>query len=199
MATTTRRHQSRRNPYRPGTVSYDRQRRAELRRKEALAKANAARAKSAETRRRGRQQAAQAQRAVKQIDARELYRNTLSEADRAAFNALSIKEQQQRVTGGTGGGIGPTSIKDRFKRRLFGLYPNARNFPRAFDDIDTYSDDFIRQLDQLSGDDLATLIRHRDYGSLHDILSELIGEEPAEYPSVNPLHYHRHRTIMGVI
>ena len=85
----------RRNPYRPGTLSYERQRRAELNRRRALADARAGRAKKAETRQRAQRQAANARRGLRQIETRAEFRDRLSERDRAVFNTLPIKEQDR--------------------------------------------------------------------------------------------------------
>ena len=85
----------RRNPYRPGTLSYERHRRAELNRRRALAEARAERAKKPETRQRAQRQAANARRGLRQIETRAEFRNQLSERDRAVFNTLPIKEQNR--------------------------------------------------------------------------------------------------------
>lgn len=85
----------RRNPYRPGTLSYERQRRADLNRRRALAEARAGRAKKAETRQRAQRQAANARRGLRQIETRAEFRGQLSERDRAVFNTLPIKEQDR--------------------------------------------------------------------------------------------------------
>jgi hypothetical protein len=84
----------RRNPYRPGTASYARLRRATLKRRAALAQVNAARAKTPETRRRSKQRAAAAQRALRAIETREEYRSKLNERERIDFNQKSISTQE---------------------------------------------------------------------------------------------------------
>jgi hypothetical protein len=91
---------SRRNPYRPGTESYARFRQAALKRKSALAQATAARAKTPETRRRAKQHATAARRALRAIEAREGFRSKLNEHDRRNFDSWSIAKQEQflRVT-----------------------------------------------------------------------------------------------------
>ncbi len=90
----------RRNPYRPGTASYARFRGAALKRKAALAAANADRAKTPETRRRARQRVSAVRRALRAIEKREGFRSKLSEHDRRTFKSLSIMQQEQflRVT-----------------------------------------------------------------------------------------------------
>ncbi len=85
----------RRNPYRPGTPSYERQHRAELSRRRALAEARAARAKNPEARRRAQRRAAAARRGIRAIETREEFRVALSDRDRSLFNALSINEQDR--------------------------------------------------------------------------------------------------------
>ena len=84
-----------RNPYRPGTASYARFREATLKRKAALARANAARAKTPETRRRAKQRATAAQRALRAIETREEFRSKLNEHDRAAFGRMPITRQER--------------------------------------------------------------------------------------------------------
>lgn len=86
---------ARRNPYRPGTPSYERLRRAELSRRRALAEATAGRAKTPVKRRRAQRRKATAQRGLRQIDTRAEFRDQLSERDRAEFNALSLTEQDR--------------------------------------------------------------------------------------------------------
>jgi hypothetical protein len=83
-----------RNPYRPGTPSYARFRKAALKRKSALAQATATRAKTPETGRRAKQRAAAAQRALRAIETREEYRSKLNEADRVDFGKLRITQQE---------------------------------------------------------------------------------------------------------
>jgi hypothetical protein len=84
---------SRRNPYRPGSAQYARRRTATLKRRAALARANAARAKTPETRRRSKQRASAAQRALRAIETREEYRSKLNQHDRSRFDHLSITRQ----------------------------------------------------------------------------------------------------------
>jgi hypothetical protein len=86
-----------RNPYRPGTATYDRVREAILKRQASLAKATAARAKTPEARRRSRQRAATAQRALHAIETREEFRSKLTEGDRGTFDRLSITRQEQLI------------------------------------------------------------------------------------------------------
>lgn len=85
----------RRNPYRPGTASYARFRKASLKRKATLAQANAARAKAPETRRRAKQRVTAAQRALQAIETREEFRSKLNESDRAAFSRMPITRQER--------------------------------------------------------------------------------------------------------
>jgi hypothetical protein len=85
----------RRNPYRPGTASYARFREATLKRRTALAQANAARAKAPEKRRRAKQRASAAQRAVRAIETREEFRSRLNEHDRVAFGQMPIAWQER--------------------------------------------------------------------------------------------------------
>ena len=85
----------RRNPYRPGTASYARFRKAALKRKSALAQATAGRAKTTETGRRARRRATAAQRALRAIETREEFRSRLNETDRAAFGQMSIARQER--------------------------------------------------------------------------------------------------------
>lgn len=85
----------RRNPYRPGTASYARRREADLRRRVALARAAADRAKTSEARRRAKQRVSAAQRALRAIETREEFRSKLNERDRAAFDSWSITQQEQ--------------------------------------------------------------------------------------------------------
>jgi hypothetical protein len=84
----------RRNPYRAGTVSYAQFRKAALKRRAALAQANAARAKAPEKRRRVKQRATAAQRALRAIETREEFRSKLNEPDRVAFGHLPITRQE---------------------------------------------------------------------------------------------------------
>jgi hypothetical protein len=86
---------ARRNPYRPGTASYARRREAELRRRAALARATADRARTPEARRRANQRAAAAERRLREIAARQEYRSRLRERDLQAFDSLPIGKQDQ--------------------------------------------------------------------------------------------------------
>jgi hypothetical protein len=85
----------RRNPYRPGTASYARLRKANLKRRAALAQANAARAKTPETRRQSKQRATAARRALRAVESREEYRSKLNELDRAEFGRMPITQQER--------------------------------------------------------------------------------------------------------
>jgi hypothetical protein len=87
----------RRNPYRPGTASYARLRGVRLKRKAALAEANAARAKTPETRRRSTQRASAAKRALRKIETREGFRSKLTEPERSLFDRLPITWQDQEL------------------------------------------------------------------------------------------------------
>lgn len=88
----------RRNPYRPGTASYARFRAATLKRRAALARANAERAKQPEARRSAKRQASGAQRALRKIETREEFRSKLKEAERRNFDRLPITRQDQLLT-----------------------------------------------------------------------------------------------------
>jgi hypothetical protein len=85
----------RNNPYRPGTTSYARFREGSLKRKAALAQATAARTKTPETRRRAKQRATAAERALRKIETREEFRSKLNEPDRIAFNRMPITRQER--------------------------------------------------------------------------------------------------------
>jgi hypothetical protein len=91
VVATTR---SRRNPYRPGTESYARLRKATLKRRAALAQATAARAKSPKARGRAKRRARAAQQGIQEIEKREEYRSNLNDIDRSSFDRLSIKRQR---------------------------------------------------------------------------------------------------------
>jgi hypothetical protein len=84
-----------RNPYRSGTASYARFRKAALKRKSALAQATAARAKTPETGQRAKQRASAAQRALRAIETREEFRSKLSEPDRVSFSQMPITRQER--------------------------------------------------------------------------------------------------------
>jgi hypothetical protein len=84
-----------RNPYRPGTASYARFRKASLKRKAALALANAARAKTPETGRRSKHRAKAAQRLLQAIETREEYRSKLNDPERASFGRMPIAQQER--------------------------------------------------------------------------------------------------------
>jgi hypothetical protein len=83
-----------RNPYRPGTVSYARFREAALKRRAALAKANAERAKKPEARRRMQQRVSAAQRALRAVERRREFRSKLNERDRRVFDRFPIMRQE---------------------------------------------------------------------------------------------------------
>jgi hypothetical protein len=87
----------RRNPYRPGTASYARFREATLRRRVALARANATRAKTPETRRRAQQRAWAAQRALRAIETRLEFRSKLIGRYRSTFDQVSITGQKRLI------------------------------------------------------------------------------------------------------
>ena len=84
-----------RNPYRPGAASYARFREAALKRKSALARATAVRAKTPETGQPAKQRAAAAQRALRAIETREEFRSKLSEPDRVSFSQMPITRQER--------------------------------------------------------------------------------------------------------
>jgi hypothetical protein len=85
----------RRNPYRSGTASYARFRKAALKRKSALAQATAARSKRPETGHRAKQRGTAAQRALRAIETREEFRSKLSEPDRVSFSQMPITRQER--------------------------------------------------------------------------------------------------------
>ena len=84
-----------RNPYRPGTPSYARFRETALKRRAVLAGANAARAKTPEARRRSKQKASAAQRALRAVERREDFRAKLSEQHRQTFDRFPIMRQER--------------------------------------------------------------------------------------------------------
>jgi hypothetical protein len=86
-----------RNPYRSGSASYARFRKATLKRKAAFAQANAARAKAPETRRRAKQRATAAQRALRAIETQEEFRSKLNEHDRVTFGRMPITRQERLI------------------------------------------------------------------------------------------------------
>jgi hypothetical protein len=86
-----------RNPYRPGTASYARVRKAALKRRATLAEATAARAKTPETRRRARKQGSAAQRGLRAIEQRTEFRSQLNQNDLNSFDRLSIAQQQRML------------------------------------------------------------------------------------------------------
>jgi hypothetical protein len=87
----------RRNPYRPGTASYARFQEAALKRRAALARANVARAKTPETRRRSKQRVSAAVRALRAVERRRGFRSKLNEGDRRVFDRLRIASQEQYI------------------------------------------------------------------------------------------------------
>jgi hypothetical protein len=86
-----------RNPYRPGTASYARFREATLRRRTALAEANAARAKKPETLRRAKQRVSTVRRALRAVERRAEFRSKLNEQERRIFDRLPIMRQEQLI------------------------------------------------------------------------------------------------------
>jgi hypothetical protein len=88
---------SRRNPYRPGSASYAQVREAALKRRAALARTAAARAKTPETRRRARNQTSAARRGLRAIERRTEFRSHLSENDLNSFDQLSITQQERML------------------------------------------------------------------------------------------------------
>jgi hypothetical protein len=97
MSRAMRSSRSRRNPYRPGTASYARFRKADLKRKLVLAQATAARAKTSETVRHAKQRATTAQRALRAIETREEFRSRLNGSDRADFGQMPIAQQERLI------------------------------------------------------------------------------------------------------
>src|ERR1700685_588321 len=87
----------RRNPYRPGSPSYARLREADLKRKAALARATASRAKSPETRQSANRRVSAALRALQVVESRTEYRAKLNEHERQVFDQLTVATQQQLV------------------------------------------------------------------------------------------------------
>src|SRR6516165_1547966 len=83
------------NPYRPGTASYARVREAVLKRRAAIARATATRAKTPEVRRRARKQTSAAHRALRAIERRTEFRSRLNETDLRSFDRMSIAQQDQ--------------------------------------------------------------------------------------------------------
>jgi hypothetical protein len=94
----------RRSPYRPGTPSYERSRRAALIRRENLAAGRASRAQKPEAKRRAQRQAATARRGLRQMperiaraEERRDYRSHLHSRDQTIFSRLPTREQQRLV------------------------------------------------------------------------------------------------------
>jgi hypothetical protein len=69
-----------------------------LKRRAMLAQANANRAKTPEGRRRAKQQASTAQRALSEVERRSEFRSKLNERDRQTFDRLPISRQEQLMT-----------------------------------------------------------------------------------------------------
>jgi hypothetical protein len=90
-------------------------REATLKRRANLARANAARATTPETRRRLKQRASAAQRALRAIETRQEYRSHLREPERTAFNGLSLVGQDRllRVSQDFPQGV-PSDMPDPF-------------------------------------------------------------------------------------
>ena len=91
-------------------------------------------------------------------------------------------------------------VSARLRQRLLSLFPKAENYPNPFGELRHHSPAFLAQLDRLSDTALNEWIRVKiDRGDEHlTMLGELLGEEPAEFPSVHPLYYKRKRTIVGL-
>jgi hypothetical protein len=106
---------SQRNPYRPGTASHAQVREAMLKRRATLARANAVRAVTPEARRRMKQRASAAQRALRAIETRQEFRSRLREPERTVFNGLSLSSQDRllRVSQDFPEGI-PSELPDPF-------------------------------------------------------------------------------------
>jgi hypothetical protein len=81
--------------FRPGTESYKKQRRALLNRRRALAEARERRTARPEVKRRAQRQATTARRGLREIEAREVFRTTLTPYQRTAFNRLSVSGQDR--------------------------------------------------------------------------------------------------------
>lgn len=143
---------ARRNPFRPGTPSYERLHLADLNRRAALAQARAARATRPDARQRAQRQASTARRAIRQMpqrialaEERRDYRDRLNPRDQAIFNALSTGQQQRLVdVGRRYPGTVPASLPDPFSEpstsrpRLWRLYYSTRGgarMPRHIDDL----------------------------------------------------------------
>jgi hypothetical protein len=135
----------RRNPYRPGTIRYARFRETTLRRRAALARVNAARARTPETRRRAKQRATGAQRALRAVEAREEYRSHLNERDRVAFNRMPITRQERllKITREYPDSV-PKDLPDPFigpqRNTLWPLYYSTRAGIRMSRDLDQSDD-----------------------------------------------------------
>jgi hypothetical protein len=86
-----------RNFYRPGSAHYARLHKATLKRRAALARANADRAKTPETRRRAKQRVSAAQRALRAIERREEFRSKLNERQRDIFDKRAIAWQDRLI------------------------------------------------------------------------------------------------------
>jgi hypothetical protein len=91
----------RRNPYRRGSPSYERQRQADLSRRRALAEARAARATTSDARRRAQRQAAEARRGIRISKARREvgtaqaeFRAGLNWRDRMRWDRLPAAKQR---------------------------------------------------------------------------------------------------------
>lgn len=81
--------------HRPGTVSYEHERRSDLNQRLPLAEQRASHATRPDTKQRAQKQAADIRGELRKIEKRAEFRGQLSERDRAEFNALSIKEQDR--------------------------------------------------------------------------------------------------------
>lgn len=91
---------------------------------------------------------------------------------------------------------GWSTVRREFTNRLFGLFPNARQHPEAFNRIDALSAAAVAELASLSDADLQFLIRRRE--DFNDAFAEFIRNEPDAHYAMNPLWYHGSRTITGV-
>jgi hypothetical protein len=86
---------SQRNLYRLGTASHAQVREAMLKGRATLARANAARATTPETRRRMKRRASAAQRALRAIKTRQEFRSRLREPECTVFDGLPLSGQDR--------------------------------------------------------------------------------------------------------
>ena len=132
----------------------------------------------------------------------------LFEPPRSAYRVIQTKGGPRRLLKGSYLTRSPklkaaisehqSDVRLALRQRLLRLWPAAGGSPDPFDFIRTADPAYIAQLNSLSDDDFQALIRTKDAIDYHDMVAEMLGQEPAEYTSRHPLHYHRKRTIIGV-